>query len=120
MDTIQFIVRVGKTDDRRGGIRVVINGRDLAEMVGAHELAHATREGHPELAGAYAGLPPGTHTLPPSRHFLGEPSWELYADEGKTYVLDCECGAPGCWAAGVFDQCWARSGRLEGLRAGSP
>ena len=35
--------------------------------------------------------------LPPSTHLLGSPL-ALYSDgDGRSYVLMCECGEPGCW-----------------------
>jgi hypothetical protein len=94
MDTIAFVRRASAVYDRGGGIRIVINGRDLVDLLRDHEKPFAEREKHPELAGAYAGLPAGPHTVPPSKHFWGDPTWNVYRDESKVYVLDCECGAP--------------------------
>jgi hypothetical protein len=97
VDTIEFIVRTGEPDGRQRGIRILINGRDLVEIVRVHEEPFAKREGHPEIAGAYAGLPADQYTCLPSRHFLGEPRWALYQVGSKVHVLGCECGEPGCW-----------------------
>ena len=73
------------------------NGTDLVELVRAQESPFAEAEGSPSIAGAYSGLAPGPDTLPPSWHFLGEPSDRLYAYNGKVQVMGCECGEPGCW-----------------------
>src|ERR1035441_2688643 len=90
MDTISFI----KTED--AGVQIIINGRDLREIVRAVEIPFATREGSPQIAGAYSGIPAEVAFLP-SRHLLGEPL-ALYSDgDGRTQVLECECGEPGCW-----------------------
>jgi hypothetical protein len=48
------------------------------------------------MAGQYHGLAP-EEVLPPSRHFLGDPSWGVYRYDGRTQILGCECGEPGCW-----------------------
>lgn len=97
MDTIDFVLLPTKPDDRRGGVRMVINGRDLADAVRGVEATHAAREGHPNIAGAYSGLPAGPDICPPSGHFLGKPSSPLYSYGSKVAVFDCECGCPGCW-----------------------
>ena len=90
MDTVSFI----KTTD--AGVRIIINDRDLRDIVRAVELPFATREGSPQIAGAYLGIPAEVALLP-SRHLLGEPV-ALYSDgHGRTQVLECECGEPGCW-----------------------
>lgn len=75
---------------------ILVNGRDLIDIVREYELPMAAREGHPDIAGSYMGLPP-SDVLPPSRHFLGEPNWEMNSVNGKVQVLECECGLPGCW-----------------------
>jgi len=96
MDSIAFAVSEGKD----AGVHIIINGRDLIEVIRGIELPFATREGHPRIAGAYSGLPAHRVFLP-SRHFLGEPE-PIYSDgEGRTYVLECECGEPGCWPLAV-------------------
>jgi len=97
VDLIEFISRPFRDGDRDSGIQIKINGRDLVELVRAVENPFAYKEGHASLSGAYAGLPPNDDTCPPSKHFLGEPSYAVYRYEGKTQVLGCECGEPGCW-----------------------
>ena len=96
MDSIAFTV----PKDKATGVQIIINGRDLIEIVRDIELPFATREGSPQIAGAYSGLP-SHRVFSPSRHFLGEPD-PIYADgEGRTCVLECECGEPGCWPLAV-------------------
>ncbi|HVV73998.1 MAG TPA: hypothetical protein VHI52_21265, partial [Verrucomicrobiae bacterium] len=64
------------------------------------ELPFATREGSPQIAGAYSGLPAHRVFLP-SQHFFGQPD-PIYSDgDGRTFVLECECGEPGCWPFAV-------------------
>jgi hypothetical protein len=97
MDTIAFEKRPYIDGSRDGGIRIFLNGRDLVDLLRKTELPFAHREGAESIAGAYSGLPPGPDTCPPSKHFLGDPSWEIYRYGNKTQVLGCECGEPGCW-----------------------
>jgi hypothetical protein len=96
MDYITFTT----TQDKYAGVHITINGRDLIEIVRNIELPFATREGSPNIAGAYSGLPAATVFFP-SRHFVGEPE-PLYTDgDGRVYALLCECGEPGCWPLSV-------------------
>jgi hypothetical protein len=97
VDLIEFISRPFRDDDRESGIQIKINGRDLVGLVRAVENPFADKEGHVSIAGAYAGLPPNDDTCPPSKHFLGQPSYANYRYDAKTQVLGCECGEAGCW-----------------------
>lgn len=96
MDTIAFLKRPYESGSRDGGVRILVNGRDLAELVRAVELPFARGEGEESIAGTYCGLPLGD-VSPPSRHFLGEPSSDLYCYDEKVQILGCQCGEPGCW-----------------------
>ena len=96
-DRIEFERRPHQEGSHDSGIRIRINGLDLTELVRPVEAPFADAEGSSASAGAYAGLPPDKETCPPSRHFLGDPSWRIYDYSGKTQVLQCECGEPGCW-----------------------
>ena len=77
-------------------IAIFVNGRNLIDILREFELPMAAGEGHADIAGGYMGLPP-EHALPPSRHFLGEPEWEVYRNDEKVSLLECTCGVPGCW-----------------------
>ncbi|HEX8218838.1 MAG TPA: hypothetical protein VF914_06455 [Chloroflexia bacterium] len=87
-------------DDGSGGQAeetvILVNGRDLVDILREYELPMAAGEGSPDIAGGYMGLPP-EDVLLPSRHFFGEPRWEVYRYGGKISILDCECRAAGCW-----------------------
>jgi hypothetical protein len=37
-------------------VQILIDGRDLIDLVRAIELPFATAEGHPDIAGGYSGL----------------------------------------------------------------
>ena len=78
LDRISFVVDPSRRKDRKGDIRILINGQDLIDLVAAQERPYAEREGAPDLAGQYGGLPADQDTFPPSQHFLGEPAWEIY------------------------------------------
>ena len=83
------------TDESDGSVSIYVDGRNFIDLVREVEQPFATREGHPDLAGAYAGLP-AEHVFAPSRHLLGQASIP-YAWTDKVILLECECGEPGCW-----------------------
>jgi hypothetical protein len=97
MDEISFIKRPYAEGERGGGLRILVNGCDLADLARDVELPFARREDAESIAGAYSGLPPNRDICPPSKHFLGQPSTVLYRYGDKVQVLGCECGEPGCW-----------------------
>jgi hypothetical protein len=78
-----------------------VNGTELLELVAEEERPFAEAEGHPDLAGAYAGIPASDAFLP-SHHLLGRPE-PLLSDlvrsgkVSKAALLMCECGESGCW-----------------------
>jgi len=77
-------------------VDLLIDEQNLIDLIHAHELPFATKEGSPGIAGSYQGLPAKVVFLP-SRHLLGEPL-PLYSDDaGKTQLLECDCGEAGCW-----------------------
>ncbi len=100
VDEIRF--EIGKREDPADGpvdaVDVFVNGRNLVEMVRDTELSFALREGHPDAAGDYVGLPPKDVFLPSPR-LLGEPTtyYDHDSSEGKIAVLGCGCGDVGCW-----------------------
>jgi hypothetical protein len=67
-------------------VRVLIDGRDLVDIVRDAEARWAKQDGQPQLAGSYSGLWPELWDALP----------EQYGD-GSAAVLGCECGEPGCW-----------------------
>jgi hypothetical protein len=69
-----------------GEVRVLIGGRDLVDLARAAELPQATADGHPGLAGSYAGL-----TASEWRDLREE------EDDGRTTVLGCTCRVAACW-----------------------
>jgi hypothetical protein len=76
---------------------IYVNGRNLIDILREVEMPFALKEGHPDIAGGYMGLPPNEVFLP-SKHLLGEPAFDLYKYPGeKVEVLQCVCGVPGCW-----------------------
>lgn len=77
--------------------RILVNGKDLAELAGDVERPFASAEGHPEIAGQYQGL--AWHEVAaPSRHLLGEPlAWTMADENERVTLLGCECGEAGCW-----------------------
>lgn len=100
MDAIRF--ETGERDDPSHGlvdaVAVFVNGRNLVDILREVELPFATREGRPDLAGSYVGLPPEEVFLPSPR-LLGEPAtfYDRDGTEDKVSVLGCGCGDVGCW-----------------------
>ena len=98
MDTLRL--EIGQRDDPAEGmvdaVVVFINDRDLKDLARDVELPFATRDGKPDRAGSYVGLPVEA-VLFPSRRMLGEPEdcWDDW--EGRISVLGCGCGVVGCW-----------------------
>jgi len=79
-------------------VRVLVDERDLAELVREVELPHARAEGAPGIAGAYAGLAPSWFKGGLRAHFLGGDGSDLACgSREKTVLLGCDCGEPGCW-----------------------
>ena len=79
-------------------LRVLIDEVDLIELVRRVELLDAEREGHPDIAGGYAGLVAWRLRGRLSEHFLGGEDSHLYCGpHEKTVLLGCTCGEPGCW-----------------------
>jgi hypothetical protein len=99
MDEVRF--EVAEWDAPAHGIieavTVVVNGRDLMEVVKEMEAPFAVRDGRPGPGGSYAGLPPEEVFLP-SRRLLGEPETNYAMDDpdGRIAALGCACGEPGC------------------------
>lgn len=98
MDTIRF--EIGERCDPVAGsvdaVAAFVNGRNLVDILREVELPFATREGKPDLAGSYVGLPPEEIFLP-SLRLLGEPATYYDYFDGKIAVLGCVCGEVGCW-----------------------
>lgn len=78
-------------------VEIIVNGRNLIEVLREIETPWAAWEGCADLAGRYCGL--GTeHVLPPSRHFWGEPSLEYLPGDSRVPILGCaDCGDHHCW-----------------------
>jgi hypothetical protein len=100
VDTLRFEIgkRVDPADGTVDAVNVFVNGRNLVDIPREVELPFAAREGKPDLAGSYAGLPPEDVFLPSPR-LLGEPTtyYDHDSSEGKIAVLGCVCGEPDCW-----------------------
>ena len=97
MNKVEFrVIQVVENNRKLPVVAVIIDGEDLTDLVARVERPFALAEGHPSLVGQYRGLWL-EYLAPPSRHLLGEPTHPVYQNEGKTQVLQCECGEPGCW-----------------------
>jgi len=100
MQRIAFIWEPAAVKEAResGELRVLVDDRDLVELVGEVELPYASAEGHPRIAGAYAGVHPRQLSGSISEHFRGGSGSDLACGPSdKTVLLACECGEAGCW-----------------------
>lgn len=76
-------------------VDILINEKNLIDILKGIEFPYANSEGHPQIAGGYMGLP-AEDVFFPSEHFLGKPDSQ-YDYDGKVSVLECTCGNAGCW-----------------------
>lgn len=67
-------------------VQVVIDGRDLIDLIRVLETPLALAEDNPHLAGAYSGMALEKWRKGPAPAF-----------DGWSPILDCECGTPDCW-----------------------
>jgi len=99
MDRIAFAIvksSHGTVHEGEDVVDIFVNGRNIIDIIKAVELPFAEREGHPDTAGGYEGLPADIVFLP-SRHLLDQPD-EAYEYGGRISILECDsCGYPGCW-----------------------
>ena len=85
-------LRVELRADEHGSVaHFSIDERDLIERVREFEKSFAG-----SLAGAYAPLR-SEEVAPLSRYLLGRPIPLYSGDNGRSILLVCECGEPGCW-----------------------
>lgn len=76
-------------------VEIRIDGEDFVDIVRRAEVASATADGQPELAGGYIGFDDRVES--PLAHLLGKPD-RIFAQGGLTEVLVCRgCREPGCW-----------------------
>lgn len=93
MDVVEF--RLGREELGLGEQLTVIphiNGTSLVELARCAELAPATKQGEPGLAGGYAGL-----VVDADESWAG---WYLTDPQirgGDSCLLGCVCGDTGCW-----------------------
>jgi len=76
-------------------VNIVVDDRPLAEIMLAHEIPFAIKEGHPGLAGDYHAIEVATSSM--EQYYLGSAEAYWGDDKNKTMVLGCSCGIGGCW-----------------------
>ncbi len=93
MDFIEIKVKNNQNDNYQSrSVTILINGRDIVELLKHYELPFAKKEGSESIAGAYDGLSPEalfSHLTKPDEYDIDE--------DGKVSILECECGCEGCW-----------------------
>src|SRR5918995_761215 len=93
MEEIRF--EIGEREDPVDGmvdtLGIFVNDRDLPRITREVKLPFAARDGKPELAGNYVGLPPESVFLP-SHHLLGRSEGRDDDWDGMVAVLGCGVG----------------------------
>jgi hypothetical protein len=93
MNTIRFEQRPLVEESGEGGLHILIDGEDLIDLVRIHELPLAAAEGSPGIAGGYGGLAEWWAGRDRYAALLGQDDFI----PGRSWVLGCSCGEPGCW-----------------------
>lgn len=95
MNVVRFEVVDSPLEHQDSGIRISIDHVDLIDLVRNYEAPFAEAEGHPDLAGQYAGISPGKECDRKHSAFLGTRTFD---GDGRGAVLTCgDCGEVGCW-----------------------
>lgn len=93
MDKLEFKIRDKQNDNYQfKSVTILVNEKDLIDLLKIYELPFAKKEGSENIAGGYDGLAPETllkHLTNPSEYEIDE--------NDKVSVLECECGCDGCW-----------------------
>ena len=96
MDVIRFELRPPMEEYWNDqALHILINGDHLIDLVREIERPFALKEGSPEIAGAYDGLPV-SEIGSAKDHFLGRPQ-PILNYGAKTVLLGCTCGIVDCW-----------------------
>ena len=85
MDNLLFRIEL-RPNNPYGIVSIpIINGQSLIEIIKEIEINY-----EPQIAGAYDGIRPDL--------LLEELCNGSYHDTTKSKILECECGADGCWS----------------------
>lgn len=95
MDTIRFSVEKADRGEAGSTVAIWINGRNFLEIVRDFEMPFAIKEGHPNMAGQYAQLPPAD--IPDLWSHFHDDTLPYFSEDNKIYLFVCGCGTPGCW-----------------------
>jgi hypothetical protein len=88
MDKLKFKIRETKNDHYSYRVvQILINGKNLIDLLKKHELFFARLEGEPDIAGKYEGLGPKEIYDNLTKHFK----------KAKVALLGCDCGITECW-----------------------
>lgn len=91
MDVIHFTIEYSEEQDAQI-LSIYINGENLNELMRRYEIQF-----EPSIAGGYEGLNI-EYLKNIEEHFFGKLNEnDIYNYDGKTLVLGCNCGEPGCW-----------------------
>lgn len=91
MDKLEFKITDKVVEDRAiPSVDIFINDKNLIGLLKEYELPFATKEGHPDIAGGYAGMTPEDFIY-----------WFTVADwpgGNEHAIFTCSgCGEVGCW-----------------------
>ncbi len=107
MDTIRFEVKHADEPaifqngrNRTEELAILINGRDLIDLLREVELPFAIREDYPPMAGDYRGVSPDD-LFEDAGALLGDPKKGWNTVEGQVVLLGHTCGDVYCWPMSV-------------------
>ncbi|WP_111710339.1 hypothetical protein [Lutibacter citreus] len=93
MNKLNFEIRKDVINDNYTtfSTQIIIDGRNLIDSLKDYELT-LVEKGSENIAGAYDGLDPNVLFAN-----LTNSEDEQNSEEDKSDILDCDCGARGCW-----------------------
>ncbi|MEC0129145.1 hypothetical protein [Paenibacillus pabuli] len=92
MNLIHFKIEPSQEETNIKVLNIYINNENLIEIIKRYEVQF-----DPKIAGNYDGLNINFYK-DIDEHFFGELNEnDLFNYDGKTQILGCDCGEPGCW-----------------------
>lgn len=93
MDKLEFKIQNKENDNYQyRSVTILVNGKDLIDLLKVYELPFAKKEGSDNIAGSYEGLTPEALL----KHLTNPEEYEIDKN-GKVSVLECQCRCEGCW-----------------------
>jgi len=93
MDKLAFNIHDKQNDNYQfKTVTILVNGKDIFELLKKYEMPFAIKEGSENIVGGYDGLAPETLL----KNLTSPDEFDI-DENGKVSILECECGCEGCW-----------------------